>query len=202
MTQGLVDGAETVVKIEEIQTLSGNTPTTTGSMYAWNQQGGISASSTGNMTGVYDLSGGEWERTASYVANGHDNLLTYGKSVAYTGDVLKTASTKYTMVYPYDSSVDNNTMDDTEENLNIANNANYAKNTKIYGDAIRETSTAGTGTSSWQDDYSYFVGLNSPFVMRGGIFWDSSHAGRFYFSRYYGDSNFNGGFRPVVIPIS
>ena len=202
MTQGLVDGAETVVKIEEIQTLSGNTPTTTGSMYAWNQQGGISASSTGNMTGVYDLSGGEWERTASYVANGHDNLLTYGKSVAYTGDVLKTTSTKYTMVYPYDSSVDNNTMDDTEENLNIANNANYAKNTKIYGDAIRETSTAGTGTSSWQDDYSYFVGLNSPFVMRGGIFWDSSHAGRFYFSRYYGDSNFNGGFRPVVIPIS
>ena len=55
MTQGLTDGDEIVVTIEEIRTLSGNTPTATGSMYAWNQKGGVTASSTGNMTGVYDL---------------------------------------------------------------------------------------------------------------------------------------------------
>ena len=202
MTQGLTDGAETVVKIDEIRTLSGNTPTTTGSMYAWNQKGGVSASSTGNMTGVYDLSGGLWERTASYVANKHKNLLTYGSSVAYNNDVLKETSTKYTMVYPYDSSVDNSTKTDNEENLNAASNANYAKNTKIYGDAIRETSTAGTGTSSWQDDYSYFAGLYFPFVRRGGYLWDGSHAGRFSFSRIAGSSDFYGGFRPVAVPVS
>ena len=202
MTQGLADGAETVVKIDEIKTLSGNTPTTTGSMYAWNQKGGVTASSTGNMTGVYDLSGGTWERTASYVANNHKNLLTYGESVAYNQDVLKTASTKYTMVYPYDSSVDNSTKTDNEENLNAASNANYKKNTKIYGDAIRETSTAGTGTSSWQDDYSYFAGLYYPFVLRGGHFWDGSHAGRFFFTRANGHSSFTNGFRPVVVPVS
>ena len=131
MTGGTTDGAETVVKIEEIKTLSGNTPTTTGSMYAWNQKGGVTASSTGNMTGVYDLSGGHWERTASYVANNHKNLLTYGESIAYNQDVLKTASTKYTMVYPFDNTVDNSTKDDTEENLNVASSANYAKNTKM-----------------------------------------------------------------------
>ncbi len=202
MTQGLTDGAETVVKIDEIKTLSGNTPTTTGSMYAWNQQGGVSASSTGNMTGVYDLSGGTWERTASYVANNHKNLLTYGESVAYTNDVLKTTSTKYTMVYPFDSAVDNSTKQDTEENLNAASNANYSKNTKIYGDATRETSTAGTGTSSWQDDYLYFAGLYTPFVAREGSLWDGSHAGRFSFYRGNGYSNFNNGFRPVVVPVS
>ena len=201
MTQGLTDGVETVVKIDEIKALSGNTPTTTGSMYAWNQQGGVTASSTGNMTGVYDLSGGLWERTASYVANKHKSLLTYGSSVAYNQDVLKETSTKYTMVYPYDSSVDNSTKTDNEENLNAASNANYAKNTKIYGDAIRETSTAGTGTSSWQDDYLYFAGLYLPFVGRGGHFWNGSHAGRFFFYRHYGHSDFAVGFRPVVVPV-
>ena len=201
MTQGLTDGAETVVKIDEIKTLSGNTPTTTGSMYAWNQKGGITASSTGNMTGIYDLSGGVWERTAAYVANEHENLQKYGESVAYTGNVLKTASTKYTMVYPHDSSVDNSTKDDTEENLNAANNANYAKNTKIYGDAIRETSTAGIGTSSWKQNKSYFFGLYGPCMARGGTFFDGSYAGRFYFHRDAGDSHFYDGFRPVVVPI-
>ena len=201
MTQGLTDGAETAVKIDEIRALSGNTPTTTGNMYAWNQKGGTVASTTGNMTGVYDLSGGEWERTASYVANGHDNLLTYGSSIAYKDGTLKTTSTKYTMVYPYDSAVDNSTKTDNEENLNAASNANYAKNTKIYGDAIRETSTAGTGTSSWQGDYSAFAGLYTPFVVRGGYLWNSSHAGRFYFNRSDGYSIFSGGFRPVVVPV-
>ena len=202
MTQGLADGVETVVKIEEIRTLSENTPTTTGSMYAWNQKGGISASSTGNMTGVYDLSGGEWERTASYVANENENLSTYGASIAYNSDVLKTISTKYTMVYPHDSNADNNTKQDTEENLDAASNANYAKNTKIYGDTIRETSTAGTDINSWQEDYSYFVGLYRPFAVKGGAFWDGSHAGRSYFSRDVGDSLYYGGFRPVVVPVS
>ena len=202
MTQGLIDGEETVIKIDEIKTLSGNTPTTTGSMYSWNQKGGVVASSTRNITGIYDLSGGEWERTASYVANGHENLQKYGESVAYNNDVLKTVSTKYTMVYPFDSVVDNNSKEDTEENLNAASNSNYPQNTKIYGDAIRETSVSGTGTSSWQDDYSGFVGLYTPFVERGGGFWDSSHGGRFYFHRNDGNSGFNVNFRPVVVPIS
>ena len=202
MTGGTTDGTETVVKIEEIKALSGNIPTATGSMYAWNQKGGVSASSTRNMTGVYDLSGEEWERTASYVANGHDNLLTYGASVAYSANALKSVSTKYTMVYPYDSSVDNSTKQDTEENLNTANNANYAKNIKIYGDAIREISTVGTGISSWTDDSSYFAGLYGPFVIRGGGFWASTHAGRFYFDRTHGTSNFHHGFRSVIVPMS
>ncbi len=184
ITQGLTDGAETVVKIEEINNLQGNTPTPTGSMYAWNQQGGISASSTGNMTGVYDLSGGEWERTASYIANEHANLSRFGKSVAYMGDSLQTASTKYTMVYPFDSSVDNNTKTDNEENVNAASNANYAKNIKIYGDGIREVSSSGTGASSWKNDSSIFAGLHHPFVVKGGYFWNSSNAGIFYFDRH------------------
>ena len=202
MTQGNTDGVETVVKIDEIRALQANTPTPTGSMYAWNQKGGVTASTTGNMTGIYDISGGTWERTASYVANNHENLLQYGKSVAYNGDTLKTESTKYTMVYPHDSTLDNPGIANTEENLNKANVANYKKNTKIYGDAIREISTAGTGTEAWNESSSYFAGLFYPFVKRGGDLWASSGAGSFCFQRGNGDSDYYAGFRPVVIPIS
>ncbi len=198
MTQGLADGAETVVKIEEIKALSGNTTTTTGSMYAWNQKGGISASSTGNITGVYDLLGGAWERTASYVANYHKNLLEYGASVAYDGDVLKTASTKYTMVYPYDSNIDNNTKEDTEENLSVASNSNYLKNTKIYGDAIREISL--TGNDTWENITSTYPALQNPIMQRGGPAWKNL-TGIFYFAHDVGNSAYLSGFRPVVIPI-
>ena len=201
MTQGLPDGAETVVKIEEIKTLSGNISTKQGSMYGWNQKGGVSASSTGNMTGVYDLSGGLWERTASYVANGHDNLQKYGASVTYNGNVLKTTSTKYTMVYPHDGTVDNNTKEDTEENLNAASNANYEKNIEIYGDAIREISTAGIGITSWNNNYSVFIGLAYPFIYRGGTLWNGLHAGRFCFTAPNSDGDYDSGFRTVVIPI-
>ena len=202
MTQGLTDGEETVVKIDEIKTLSGNMPTTTGNMYAWNQKGGITASSTGNMTGIYDLSGGQMERIASYVPNGHDYLKKYAKSITYNNDVLVKISTKYTMVYPHDGTVDDPTIkDDTETNLDAASNANYAKNTKIYGDAIRETSTAGTGTSSWQGGCSYFAGLSGPFMVYGDSLWNELHAGRFSFLYLSGNSRFNDGFRPVLIPM-
>ncbi len=41
MTQGNTDVGEAKVKIDEIIALQANTPTITGSMYAWNQKGGV-----------------------------------------------------------------------------------------------------------------------------------------------------------------
>ena len=154
------------------------------------------------MTGVYDLSGGGWERVTSYIANENKNLSTYGKLIAYNGDILKTESTKYTMVYPHDSTLDNKDVTITEENLNKAREANYKKNLKIYGDAIRETSMLGTANTSWNGDYSGFASLSNPFVRSGGNFWNNSGAGRFCFDSYDGDSTYSGGIRPIVIPIS
>ena len=200
MTQGLTDGEETVVKIDEIKALQGNTPTTTGSMYAWNQKGGITASSTRNMTGVYDLSGGLFERIAAYVPNESVNLKLYGESIAYNEEALKTVSTKYTTVYPYDSSVDNSTKEENVENIDIASSGNYLKNTSIYGDGVRETSTSGVGSTSWENNASYYVGLFNPFVFRGGPYSESIHAGRFYSDRDDGFSGYNVGFRAIVIP--
>ena len=88
---------EILVTLDEIKSLSGNTPTSNGNIYAWNQFGGVVASSTRNITGVYDLSGATYEKTASYVANQNVNLSKYGNSLTYNQNTLKETSTKYTL---------------------------------------------------------------------------------------------------------
>ena len=172
LTTGTTDAEEVTMSsdnLNEINSRTGNTGTSN-NIYAWDQATGQKSSSTLNMYGVYDLSGGTWERTAAYVNNGHENLSYYGSSVVANGGT----STKYATVYPHDATVDDtDKLTDTEENLNKASNANYPLNKYIFGDAVRETSTSGTGTSSWNSDYSYFPGLGSPFFVRGSYYNDS-----------------------------
>ena len=170
--------------------------TTNTDAIAWNQTGGELASTTGTIYGIYDMSGGTWERSASLVNNGNSRLNEFGSSLMYS---LKDGkSSEYVTVYETDTSVDNTGVSWTDENLLKTNEANYKKNTK-YGDAIKETSTAGTGQTSWYSDYSYFVGANSPFFNRGGAYWNTSGAGLFFFSRGDGNSGYNGGFRSVLV---
>ena len=168
-------------------------------VYVWTQKNGTAASSTGTIYGIYDMSGGTWERTAGLVNNGNSNLTTYGSQVI--ADLNNGKSTRYITVYPHDSSKDSTSITNPDANLNTASQANYVKNTKIYGDGIRETSTAGTGKSSWYSDYSYFAGLYGPFVSRGGTYGDTSGAGLFYFNRNNGNSNYNNGFRSVLVSL-
>ena len=170
--------------------------TTNTDAIAWNQTGGELASTTGTIYGIYDMSGGTWERSASLVNNGNSRLNEFGSSLMYS---LKDGkSSEYVTVYETDTSVDNTGVSWTDENLLKTNEANYKKNTK-YGDAIKETSTAGTGNTSWNGDYSYFAGLYLPFFLRGGSYWDRSGAGLFYFYRNDGVSNSSNGFRSVLV---
>ena len=67
--------------------------------YVWTQKNGTKASSTGTIYGIYDLSGGTWERTAGLVANNNDNLTNYGSSLLNNGKNNST-STKYVTGYP------------------------------------------------------------------------------------------------------
>ena len=168
-------------------------------VYVWTQKNGTAASSTGTIYGIYDMSGGTWERTASIVNNGNSNLTTYGSQIM--ADLNNGGSTKYITVYPHDSSKDNTSISNTDANINTASQANYVKNTKIYGDGIRETSTAGTGTTSWYSDYSYFAGLYTPFFIRGGHYGGTSGAGLFSFVRANGASDYDIGFRSVLVSL-
>ena len=198
--------------IEAINGVSKNTANANG-IYVWNQKTGQNASTTGTIYGIYDISGCVWERTADFVSNGNANLLEFGKSLLDEAKVTYTingntkvvtantgTSTKYVTIYPY-SSPESSTIDTASQN-------NFKNNIKIYGDAVRETTSANAGTSnsgwytsSWNSDYSYFPALGSPFFVRGGSFWIGPSAGAFAFSRAGGDSGYSTGFRAVLVGV-
>ena len=173
-------------KLEDARPVS-----STEKVYKWTEKDGQTASCTGTIYGIYDMSGGTWERSAAIVNNGNDrgNLNTYGKAIMNALNNGK--SSEYVTVYP--------TGESKGQSLDDASKFNYAANTKIYGDAIRETSTAGLGQTSWYSDYSYFVGAYGPFFARGGYYWHTSGAGLFYFIRDNGTSNYGNGFRSVLV---
>ena len=138
-------------------------------------------STTGNVWGVYDMSGGAWEYVAAYVNNGNTNLTKYGASLVNSSD----ARTKN--VYTKASS-------DSYEN-------NYQQNKGVYGDAVYETSTSGNGTTSWYSDYSFFPYTSGPFFGRGGGCNNGSSAGVFCFDSYNGDGSSYYSFRPVLVAL-
>ena len=157
---------------------SQNTGTTTD--YTSTQ--GVKASTTGNVYGVYDMSGGAWEYVAAYVNNGNSSLTSYGNSL-YTSTDSKTKN-----VYAKGSS-DNNS-------------SNYSANAGVYGDAVYETSANGnTSNGSWYGDYSSFPYTGSPFFLRGDSCSNGSGAGVFCFYGNSGGSNVNNSFRPVLVAI-
>ena len=165
---------------------------TASGIYVWTQKSGTKASTTGTIYGIYDMSGGTWERTAGLVNNGNSNLSTYGQSLMNALNNEK--SSKYVTVYPHDSSVDK-----TGANIDAACEANWKANTQIYGDGIHETSTAGTKKTSWYGDYSYFQAVDNPFNVRGGHCGDVDGAGLLCFTRSSGSSYYNNGFRSVLV---
>ena len=134
----------------------------------------INASSTHNMSGVFDLSGCVWERTAGFCKGGNASTPEWHSAMATSGT---TASTKYVTIY---------------EN-------SYDANNKI-GDAVKETSTSGKGTTSWNGDYSYFVTTSGSVFLRGGHFNVGSGAGVFAFHYHGGDPAHSYGFRAVLVP--
>ena len=198
--------------IEAINGVRKNTANANG-IYVWNQKTGQNASTTGTIYGIYDISGCVWERTADFVSNGNANLLEFGKSLLDEAKVTYTingntkvvtantgTSTKYVTIYPY-SSPESSTIDTASQN-------NFKNNIKIYGDAVRETTSANAGTSnsgwytsSWNSDYSYFTALHISFFQRGGSWWNGTNAGAFAFARAAGDNTYGAGFRAVLVGI-
>ena len=190
-TTASANDGESVQTMASINGTTGNTANN--GVYTWNQLNGCMASCTGTMYGIYDLSGGTWERIAAYIANENENLKKYGVSICYDGDILRKTSTKYATIYPFDSSTDNSA------NINEAGGNNYKKNILIYGDGIYETSMQGNGVTSWYKDYSTYPKADNPFLVRGGNFSYNSMSGLFSFARNTATSTYYSGFRVVLV---
>lgn len=122
--------------------------------------GGVKASTTGNVTGIYDVNGGSWERAAGYVNNGNSSLTSYGQEVL-------DAPIKHKQIYI-------TTTDSQSEN--------YNNTSTIFGDAIYETSSNASETTAWNADYSVCFYSNGTFSSRGGGYSDGYNAGVFSFS--------------------
>ena len=148
--------------------------------YRYNTEQGVKASTTRNIYGIYDMSGGSWEYMASFLANGTNEYAT----------TMKTKPEKYIEQYAGTGATDS--AEDRQ--------ANYEANTNVYGDAVYETSSKGDGTqSSWNGDYSYFPYLSNPFFVRGGYYGNTAFAGVFYFYLSWGGSYRTCGFRVVAL---
>ena len=150
---------------------------------------GQNASTTGNVTGVYDMSGGAWEYVAAYVNNSY-----YTQSGGYAQsliDSVNAGNTKYADVYSIGSS------DSRDNNYAVSTPANG-----YYGDAVWETSSSSASpyTNSWYSDYSYFPSSNCPVFERGGGYDGETRAGVIYFDSMSGINGRTISFR-VVVPV-
>ncbi len=150
---------------------------------AYNTEVGYLASTSGNISGIYDMSGGAWEYVASYIS---------GKlgSSGFSATTLANYDSKYFDVYNASSAI-----------------STYQY--RILGDATGEMGPFksyldGDNTSrwhsSWYSDRSDFVDSSYPWFVRGGRYTHGVLVGAFYFDRYTGGTNSDGGFRIALTP--
>ena len=112
---------------------------------------GILSSTTGNVYGIYDMSGGFWEYTAAFNrVDSKGYLSTYGWTKA-TGLTTTSGSTKYATAYK------------NEEDSSIIKCFEVSK----IGDATKEVRASSNG---WFNDYSEIIISIYPFIYRGGRF--------------------------------
>ena len=149
----------------------------------YNTDIGYLASTTGNISGIYDMSGGTWEYMASYIKE------TFAASGFNTSNIA-TFNSKYFDIYNQSSNI-----------------SSYQY--RILGDATGEMGpfkqfedgdNNSRWHSSWYGDHSYFIESSVPWIGRGGIYSHGVLAGGFYFHRHTGDKYTSGGFRVVLTP--
>ena len=141
--------------------------------YDWSTLG-RNASTNGNITGIYDMSGGAWEYVMGNMVDGSGNFYSSSSGLAKP-DV------KYFDSYAYSASA---YIDHVRGKL---------------GDATKETlKTFGSETGGWYGDYAYLPNGTSSWFSRGGGYNIGAYAGVFYFGRSTGWSYTNASFRSVL----
>ena len=138
---------------------------------AYNGTLGQKASTTNNIYGVYDMSGGAWE----YVMGNYSTLSQSSGNTSYMKTAVKPP---YVDIY------------------NIASNNECTWNTSgsgCGGHALFET-------ASWGGDYSSFVDSSYPWFIRGGYAGNGSDAGLFYSAYNSGYTGGDNGFRVALLP--
>ncbi len=148
----------------------------------WNTNTGYLASTTGNISGVYDMSGGNWEYMASYM-DGYGVKNSNNVESGFTQEELNTYS-KYLDKYSSSSEM-------------------RLYNYRILGDATGELGpfwNNGYLQSTWYEDISAFVYSTLPWVDRGRHYTGAAACGQFNFDRNIGSAIGGGGTRLILTP--
>ena len=149
----------------------------------YNTNVGYKASTTENISGVYDMSGGTHEYTASYV-NGKPGTS------GFTTATIANNDSKYFDIYNASSSV-------TSYQYRILGDATGELGPfKRYVDA----DNTSRGHNGWYGEHSDFIDSSYPWFIRGGYYCYGVLASQFYFNRYTGAVDLNIGFRIVLSP--
>ncbi len=153
---------------------SSTTCTTAVNMY--NGEKGVLASTTGNIYGIYDMSGGTLEYVMGIFNDGTNIYSGYstGNNSGFNG-------------YLYNDGTPIEKIDGIEF-FSINSNSKYYDtytNTGSYDNAqtdyTNDRQHALLDTSMWYGDYVYFVNPNFPWFPRGGYYSGESNAGVFAF---------------------
>ncbi len=152
-------------------------------------------STTGNISGIFDMSGGTWEIVMGVFANSSSKLWS-GTSTTYNSGfkgALGTDGTSKTVgvTFPESKYYDMyKASSGTTINKLTACNGGYC-----YGHGIAEV-------NNWYGDYTTFVSASGPWLSRGGCYSSGISGGGFHYNNSYGSGRNLDGFRAVSINIS
>jgi len=173
----------------------------------------LTQSSTGNISGVFDLSGGAYEIVAAFndayssagdYFTGADYLSASGNNMGAIG-LSNGDSTKYLTAYSNNTTrnslTKNSLLGGTVVDTSFTKLTEGGINVSITGDAISEV--WNNLTYAWFKDESYFLNNEEPFFKRGGGDYSSDY-GLFTSLRttgadYLSDSSTNHGWR-ITLP--
>ena len=128
------------------------------------------ASTTGNVTGVYDMSGGEWEYTMGNMSSKSGSYTFYPSNTDFSSTWYTTNTAKYVTTYAYDGG-------------DFSSQAAY--NRSRLGDATGEIVLSNNSVEDlygWYSDYVLFPFSSDSWFVRGGSFGFDTSAGVFYFN--------------------
>ena len=149
----------------------------------------IVASTTGNRSGIYDMSGGAWEYVMGYTTGASKVGGSSGITSIYSSFFTDNNYTKYWDKY--------------------TSTTNTQYNNRILGDATGEMGPFGSekdpdGTtrqkSSWYGDYAHFALSSNPWFLRGGGWQSGTVSGIFAFYYSTGGAFPYHSFRIILTP--
>ena len=130
----------TGIGTDSVSEKGSSSTTCTTSLNKYNGTKGVLASTTGNITGVYDMNGAAWEYTMGNMSNA-SNSYSFNSSAAELSSWYTDDTSKYVVTYAY-------------------NTSSTSYNKGRLGDATGEVAVSASENNCWYNDGAFFPYTN------------------------------------------